>query len=56
MVINSIYINKTSNHLSTENKPQKNITYDVGNSDPSLGQAQKCGAVESINGIPTLPS
>jgi hypothetical protein len=28
--------------------------YDFGNLDPSLGQAQKCGWVRLVNGIPTL--
>jgi hypothetical protein len=27
---------------------------DIGNPDPSLGQAHKCGRVKLINGIPTL--
>jgi hypothetical protein len=46
MVINSININKTNNHLSswlTEHKKIK--TYDVGNPGPGLGQAHKCGRV-----------
>jgi len=29
------------------------MTYDVGNSGPDLGQAQKCGRVKPVNGIPT---
>jgi len=29
------------------------MTYDVGNPGPDLGQAQKCGGVKAINGIPT---
>jgi hypothetical protein len=32
------------------------MTYDVGNPDPGLGQAQKCGRVKPVNGIPTLLS
>ena len=29
---------------------QKNtLTYDIGNPDPGLGQAQKCGGVKSVN-------
>ena len=31
------------------------MTYDVGNSGPSLGQAQQYGGVKSVNGIRTLP-
>jgi hypothetical protein len=27
-------------------------TDDVGNPDPRFGQAQKCGAVKPVNGIP----
>jgi len=30
------------------------MTYDI--ESPGLGQAQKCGHVKSVNGIPTLPS
>jgi hypothetical protein len=32
------------------------MTYDVGNPSPDVGQAQKCGRVKSVNGIPTLAS
>ena len=32
----------------------KNETNDVGNPGPGLGQAQKCGRVKTVNGIPTL--
>jgi hypothetical protein len=56
MVNNSTNINKINNHLSsllTEHK--KNMTYDVGNPDSGIGQAQKCGGVKPVNGIPTLP-
>ena len=31
------------------------MTYDVGNLGPGLGQAQKCGRVKSVNGIPSQP-
>jgi len=31
-----------------------NTTYDVGNTGPSLGQAQKCAGVKPINGISFL--
>jgi hypothetical protein len=30
------------------------MTYDVGNPNPDLGQAQRCGRVKPVNGIPTL--
>ena len=29
-------------------------TYDVGNPEPGLGQAQTCGEIKLTNGIPTL--
>ena len=29
---------------------------DVGHPGPGLGQAEKCGGVKPVNGIPTLPS
>jgi hypothetical protein len=49
-----------NNHLSpllNLLKAKKNTTtYDVGNPDHGLGQAQKWGGVKLINGIPTLPS
>jgi len=32
------------------------MTFDVGNPAPGLGQAQKCGSVIPVNGIPTLLS
>jgi len=31
------------------------MAYDVGNPVPGLGQAQKCGRVKPVNGIPNLP-
>jgi hypothetical protein len=31
------------------------MTYDIGNPGPDLGQAQKCGRLKLVNGIPTLP-
>ena len=30
------------------------MTYDVGNTSPGLGQAQKWGMVKPVNGIPIL--
>jgi hypothetical protein len=59
MVYNSTNINKkNTKHLIltylTEHK--KTMTYDVGNPGPGLGQAQQCGGVKTVNGIPTLPS
>ena len=54
MVNNSTNINKTNLHsLNTHNKDDK---YDVGNLGLGLGHAQKCGGVELVNEIPTLPS
>ena len=52
MVNNS---NKTTiiSHLDSLNT-QKTTTYDLGNPDPGLGQAQQCGGVTPVNGIPTL--
>jgi hypothetical protein len=37
-------------------KKNKPTTYVVGNPGPGLGQAQKCGGVNPVNGIPNLPS
>jgi hypothetical protein len=34
---------------------KKTTTYEVRNPGPGLRQAQKCGRVKYINGIPTLP-
>jgi hypothetical protein len=33
---------------------KKTKTYGIENVSPGLGQAQKCGCVKSVNGIPTL--
>jgi len=41
MINNPTNVNKTNNHLAPEI---------IGNPDPDLGHAQKCG-----EGIPTLP-
>lgn len=30
--------------------------YDIGNPGPDLEQAQQCGMVKSVNGIPILPN
>ena len=56
MVINSTNINKTNNHhhlssLLNSLNTEKTTTYDVGNPDPGLGQAQKCGGVKLANEI-----
>jgi len=32
------------------------IQNEVGNLDPGMGQAQKCGGVKAVDGIPTLHS
>jgi hypothetical protein len=43
-------INQMNKHLNQLNT--KNITtYGVGNTDPSFGQAQKCGGIKSVNEI-----
>ena len=45
-------------HLSlliNEHK-EKIIAYHVGNPNPCLGQAQKCGGFKTVNRIPNLPS
>jgi len=34
-------------------KKKKTTIYDAGNAGPGLGQAQKCGGVKTVNGIPT---
>jgi hypothetical protein len=34
---------------------KKNMTYDIGNPGPDLGEKPKCGEVNPVNGIPTLP-
>ena len=52
MVDNSINIHKKNKHLLIEHT--KTMAYDVGNPVPGLGQAQKCGRVKPVNGIPTL--
>ena len=33
---------------------KKTTTYDLGNPCPGLGQAQKCGGLNRLIGIPTL--
>jgi hypothetical protein len=38
----------------TNIKHKETMTFDVGNPAPGLGQAQKCGSVILLNGIPTL--
>ena len=59
MVINSTDINKVNNHLSSSLNTKETMTYDVGNPNPGLGQAQKIcvcvwkgGGVKPVNGIP----
>ena len=49
-------INKWSitSHLHSLNTKKKTMTYDVGNAGPGLEQAQKCGRVRPVNGIPTI--
>jgi hypothetical protein len=42
---------RITSHLNPLNI-KKTTTYDFGNSGPGLGQAQKCGVVEQLNGTP----
>ena len=59
MVINSININKSNNHLSPQLNSlntKQTTTYDVGNPDPGFGQAQKCDGVKPVGGIPAILS
>jgi hypothetical protein len=59
MVINSTNINKTNNILSFQLNSlntKKTTTYDIGSPGPGFGQAQQCGEIKPVNGIPTLPS
>ena len=32
------------------------MTYAIGNPGPGVEQAQQCGGIQPVNGIPTLPS
>ena len=43
----------TTCQLKNIEHKKKTITYGIGNSGPGLGQAQQCGRVKPINGIPT---
>jgi hypothetical protein len=45
-----------TSHLNWTHWTQKRQWHDVGNPSPDVGQAQKCGRVKSVNGIPTLAS
>ena len=48
-------LNLYSTHINKTNiKHKETMTFDVGNPAPGLGQAQKCGSVILLNGIPTL--
>jgi len=57
MVINSTnnYINKVNDHLSPflrkslNKKKKKNMTYNVGNPGPGLGQAPTRGGIKPVN-------
>jgi hypothetical protein len=56
MFNNSININKTNNHLSSQiSNIKKKMTYGFENSGTDLGQAHKCGRIKLVIGIPTLP-
>jgi hypothetical protein len=46
--------NKQSPFILTNSTSKKITTYDVGNPNTGLGQAQKCGCVKSVNGIPNI--
>jgi hypothetical protein len=72
MLTNNIYIMKrkfkelwsTNSPISTKQtitsrssiNTKKTTTYDNGNLSPCLGQAQTCGKVKLVKGIPTLSS
>jgi len=58
MVNNLININKTNNHLSLQiiEHKKKTTTYNIGNPGSDLGQAQTCGGVKPVDGIPNLHS
>ena len=56
MVINSTNIYRTNNLILTHKNTRKTTRYDVRNPGPDLGQAQKCGGVKPVNGIPALIS
>ena len=47
----SMALQEQGDLLNTKNP----TTYDVGNPGPGLGQAQHCGRVKPVNGIPTPP-
>ena len=56
MAIDFSKMNKTNNHLSPSLTEYKKIMiYGVGNVGPDLSQAQTCGGVKPVNGIPTPP-
>ena len=44
----------TTSHPKSLNM-KKNMTYDIGNPGPDLGEKPTCGEVNPVNGIPTLP-
>jgi hypothetical protein len=43
----------TTSHLNSLNT-KMTTTYDIGNPDPGLEQAQICGVIKPVNVIPTL--
>jgi hypothetical protein len=50
-----LLVNKTNNYLSSHAiEPKKITTYDIRNYVLALGQAQKYGGVEPVNGMPTI--
>ena len=46
LIKHSVNINKVNHHIKT-------LTFDVYNSGPDLGQAQKRGGVKLVNEMPT---
>jgi hypothetical protein len=59
MVNNSININKANSHFLHQLINMKNTTttYNIGNPESGLGQAQQCDGVRPVNGsTPPPPS
>ena len=57
----TVTINNSTEYKQNEQSPLilynllflNTMTYDVGNPGPDLEQAQRCGRIKLINGIPT---
>jgi len=56
MILPILTTRTITSHLHPLNTT-KNTTnmYHLGNQDPVLAQAQNCGGVQPVNGIPNLP-